>query len=160
MSCVSRRGSLSFRSTKKEPLQRTLQLEVPALQCRAEWWRCHTLSFEYWQKASEALPFYIHFVKTSKRHIGWFCGLGWAGLGWAALEFIWGRNIFLISLFKEREILDGSNILSKFYIFLRVNWCIPKTWVLQMDVVGESGLKQMYFLFKYNTMLKPLCMFA
>ena len=29
------------------------------------------------------------------------------------MEFILGRNIFLISLFKWREILEGSNIFSK-----------------------------------------------
>ena len=74
-------------------------------------------------------------------------------MGWAAMEFIWARNIFLISLFKGREILEGSSIFIENSISpLRVNWCVPKTWVLQMDVVGESGLKQVYFPLKYNTM--------
>ena len=70
------------------------------------------------------------------------------------MEFIWGRNIFLISLFKEREILEGRNIFIENSISpLRVNWCVPKTSVLQMDVVGESGLKQVYFPLEYYTML-------
>ena len=41
------------------------------------------------QEAFESLRFYIHLIKTSKRHtasvlVGW-AGLGWAGLGWAGL---------------------------------------------------------------------------
>ena len=55
------------------------------------------------------------------------------GLGRAAVEFILGRNIFLISLFKGREILDGSNIVIVMAVILRVNWCVFKTWVLQVS---------------------------
>ena len=66
------------------------------------------------------------------------------------IQFIYGRNILLISLFKGIESLEDSNIFIENSISpLRVNWCVPKTWVLQVlsrwIVVGESGLKQMYF---------------
>ena len=44
--------------------------------------------------------------------------MDWAGLGWAGL-------------FKGREILDCSNTFIENSISsLRVNWCVPKTWVL------------------------------
>ena len=37
----------------------------------------------------------------------------WGGLARAAMEFISGRNIFLMSLFNGREIMEGSNIFIK-----------------------------------------------
>ena len=57
------------------------------------------------------------------------------------MEFIWGRNIFLISLFKGRGILEGSNIFIKIPYLSKfppppppptVNWCIIKSCVLQV----------------------------
>ena len=74
----------------------------------------------------------------------------WAGQGRVAIEFLWGRNIFSISLFKSREILEGSNIFHD----------LGLASLKEMDTVGESGLKQVYFPLRYNTMLSPLCMLA
>ena len=112
MSCVSHGRSLSFRSTNKEPLQTTLQLEVHALQSTSIWLRL------------------LNDTLVDSR--GW-AGLGWAGLAWAAMDIIWGRNIFLISLFKEERFWREVIFLSKIPYPSEVNWCVPKTWVLQVS---------------------------
>ena len=75
------------------------------------------------------------------------------------MEFIWDRNIFLMSLFNGREIMEGSNIFIKNSISpwrsTGVSLILDLAGLKQMDIVGESGPKQVYFPLKNKN--KPCC---
>ena len=119
--------SLTFKPTKKEPLQTTLQLEVPTLLnpegCHARPLNINKRPLRHYGSPSIWLRLLRDTLVDSR-------GLGWQGRA-GQLWNLYGAGI---SLFKGREILEGSNIFIENSISpLRVNWCVPsKTWVFQV----------------------------